>query len=192
MYKDLYPPLEAECYYHIYNRGINGEDLFKEERNYCYFKTLLIRHILPCADIFAYCLLNNHFHLCIQMKKAILFQAPIKPSRNFSNFFNAYTKTINKNYKRTGSLFETPFKRKRVTSDSYITQLIYYVHGNSQKHGFVNDFREYPYSSYRDILNTDATIINCQEVMRWFGSKELFIKYHELYRRDVMQLSGFD
>jgi len=192
MYKDLYPPLEPECYYHIYNRGINGEDLFKEERNYFYFKTLLITHILPCADVFAYCLLKNHFHMCIQVKKETFSQSSIKVSKNFSNFFNAYTKTINKNYKRTGSLFETPFKRKRLTSDSYITQLIYYVHANSQKHGFLNDFKEYPYSSYEDILNADATIINCKEVMRWFGGPEFFVKYHELYRTEIIELSAFD
>lgn len=29
--------LEPECFYHIYNRGVNGEDIFKEERNYLYF-----------------------------------------------------------------------------------------------------------------------------------------------------------
>ena len=30
-------PLQPDTYYHIYNRGINKEDLFKEDRNYHYF-----------------------------------------------------------------------------------------------------------------------------------------------------------
>jgi len=192
MYKDLYPPLEADCYYHIYNRGINGEDLFREERNYSYFKMLLIRHILPCADILAYCFLENHFHLCIQVKKETPSQPSINVPKKFSNFFNAYTKAVNKNYGRTGSLFETPFKRKKLTLDAYISQVIYYIHGNAQKHGFVNDFKEYPYSSCGDILDANDSIINCKKVMQWFGSKELFVKYHELYRRDIMELSAFD
>src|SRR5207249_1657415 len=117
MYKNSYPPLESECFYHIYNRGINGENLFKEERNYLYFKTLLARYLLPCTDVLSYCMMKNHFHLCIQVKKAKAFEPENKVSKNFSNLFNAYAKTINRHYKRTGNLFETPFKRKKLTSD---------------------------------------------------------------------------
>ena len=54
-------PLEYGQYYHIYNRGNNGENLFFEERNYPYFLKLYAHHILPVADTYAYCLLRNHF-----------------------------------------------------------------------------------------------------------------------------------
>lgn len=192
MYKDFYPPLEPECFYHIYNRGINGENLFKEERNYYYFKTLLIKHVQPNADILAYCFLKNHFHLCVQIKNLQAKQKSDYTSKSFSNLFNAYCKTINKHYNRTGSLFETPFKRKKLSSDFYITQLIYYVHANPQKHGFVSDFRPYPFSSYKDILNRDNTIVNCDKLIKWFSDVKFFIKYHELYREDIMKLSSFD
>jgi hypothetical protein len=30
-------PLQPGRFYHVYNRGINGETLFREERNYRYF-----------------------------------------------------------------------------------------------------------------------------------------------------------
>jgi len=46
---------------------------------------------------------------------------PRQISQHFSNFFNAYTKSINKAYGRTGSLFEERFGRIEVTTDAYFT-----------------------------------------------------------------------
>ena len=54
--------------YHIYNRGTNGESIFREERNYRHFLKLNSIHIRPVADTYAYCLLNNHFHFLIRVK----------------------------------------------------------------------------------------------------------------------------
>ncbi len=62
------PPLEYNCYYHIFNRGNNRENIFKEERNYRYFLKLYAKYIEPVADTFAYCLLPNHFHLLVRTK----------------------------------------------------------------------------------------------------------------------------
>jgi hypothetical protein len=61
-------PLLYDTYYHIYNRGVNGEDIFVEERNYHLFLNLVERHLIPVADLFAYCLLRNHFHLSARIK----------------------------------------------------------------------------------------------------------------------------
>ena len=61
-------PLEPDRIYHIYNRGINGENIFKEERNYAYFLTKYAKCISPIADTYAYCLLKNHFHLAVKIK----------------------------------------------------------------------------------------------------------------------------
>ena len=48
-------PLLYDTYYHIYNRGTNGENIFVQERNYEYFLKLYEKHIVPVADTFAYC-----------------------------------------------------------------------------------------------------------------------------------------
>jgi len=61
-------PLLFDTYYHIYNRGTNGENIFIEERNYAHFLHLLAKHIEPVADIFCYCMLRNHFHLSLRVK----------------------------------------------------------------------------------------------------------------------------
>lgn len=51
-------PLELGVIYHIYNRGNNGETIFREERNYEYFMRLYGKYITSIADTFAYCLLT--------------------------------------------------------------------------------------------------------------------------------------
>ncbi len=62
------PPLLYDTYYHIYNRGTNGENIFIEERNYAHFLNLYARHLEPVTDLFAYCMLRNHFHIAVRVK----------------------------------------------------------------------------------------------------------------------------
>lgn len=189
------PPLQWGHYYHIYNRGVNRENIFIEARNYPYFLQLYAEHIVPIADTFAYCLLRNHFHFCIRTKDAPTFTPDRSPedlsgvnvgvarapSQAFSNFFNAYARTINNTYGRTGSLFQRPFGRKLITTNAYLTQLILYIHQNPQRHGLIDDFRDWPYSSYPALLGTKMTKIEREEVFSWYGGKDALRTAHMLH-----------
>lgn len=53
-------PLEYDRYYHIYNRGINGCELFMEHTNYEHFMQLYEKYIPCIADTYAWCLMGNH------------------------------------------------------------------------------------------------------------------------------------
>ena len=196
--------------FHIYNRGNNRQDLFFEERNYAYFLSLWDKYISPVADTFAYCLLNNHFHFLIRVKReqdlAAIFPTKnlntesdfsLLVSKSFSNLFNAYSKAINKSYKRTGSLFQERFRRKWIDSDAYFTEVIFYIHGNAQKHGLVDDFREYPYSSFHEILARPGGSFRQignqtqKEILEWFGGTEAFNHYHDQYREALIERKNF-
>ena len=169
-------PLQPGNYYHIFNRGNNRENIFIQECNYSYFLQQYTRYIDPVADTFAYCLLRNHFHLLVRIKDAA--DSPLTPSQHFSHLFNAYARTINRTYQRSGALFQRPFGRIAVTSDSYFLQLIAYIHQNPQKHGFVKDFRDWPYSSYQPLSSTRATHLRRDEVLAWFDGVEQFEDFH--------------
>jgi len=189
-------PLISGYYYHIYNRGNNGENLFPEERNYPYFLQLYIRYLLPVADTYAYCLMKNHFHLLVRLREIQDCQSSsLLYSQSFSNLFSTYTKTINKTYHRTGSLFEKPFKRLLVDSDSYLVHLVSYIHRNPQKHGFTNDFRTYPHSSYHTIQQQKRSRLESQQVLEWFGNLQSFENYHwqsdELVIRHLIEEDDF-
>jgi REP element-mobilizing transposase RayT len=184
--------LRPSTFYHVYNRGINGENLFKSEKNYAQFLKKYAHHVAPVADTYAYCLLKNHFHLLIETKSQKEIEAyssaqyPTKIidsvdhfiGKQFGHLFNGYAQLINKANKRTGGLFETPFRRIEVDNDAYFSHMIWYIHSNPQKHGFVDDFRDYPHSSYHSHLASTATKLKRDEVLGWFGNKENYVHFH--------------
>ncbi len=200
-------PLLAGHYYHIYNRGNNGKKIFFEERNYAYFFNLYIKYIYPIAETYAYCLMKNHFHLLVRLKTEKELQdcwklqdcqslkdwqsfeqrQPFPYSQAFSNLFSTYTKTINKSYQRSGSLFEKPFKRILIDSDTYLTHLICYIHRNPQTHGFVDSFQTYIHSSYQTILENRQSRLAVQQVLAWFGNLKNFLEYHEQFDVKTIQ-----
>jgi len=165
--------MEDGYFYHIYNRGNNRELIFIEPTNYGYFLRLIKKYITPVADIYAYCLLGNHFHLLIKGKRNA-----ISIEQHFSNLFNAYAKAFNKMYNRSGKLFSERFKKKKIIDEQYLTAIIYYIHSNPQKHELIADFRKYKYSSYKAMLSTAETGLQRAEVLEWFGGRELFKEYH--------------
>lgn len=53
--------------YHIYNQGNNRRKIFFNQENYLFFLRKIKEYILPYADIFAWCLMPNHFHLMVHV-----------------------------------------------------------------------------------------------------------------------------
>jgi putative transposase len=173
------PPLTYGTFYHIYNRGNNHENIFPQERNYAYFLDLWWKHISPIAETWAYCLLRNHFHAVVYIRNKEDLSGLRNPSKYFSNFFNAYARSVNIATQRTGALFERPFKRIPVDSTAYLMQLIVYIHQNSQKHGFAEDFREWKYSSYHLLVSEAPSQLQRDRVMQCFGSRKDFVRIHQ-------------
>lgn len=166
--------LEGGYFYHIYNRGNNKQKVFIEEKNYAYFLKLMKKYLLPIAEIYCYCLLPNHFHILLRIK-----EGTVNPAQKFSNLFNAYTKAINKEYKRTGNLFDRTYKRKKILDENYLRTLVVYIHLNPKPYNLQKDHRNYPYSSYQQITNVNSTFLQRKEVLDLFDDKENFEFVHQ-------------
>jgi len=180
-------PLEYGKYYHIYNRGINSDILFKENGNYDHFLKLYDLHIEPIAETYAWCLMKNHFHFLIRIKELEenKLEKKIQPSQSFSNLFNAYTKAFNKKYSRHGALFERPFKRKLIENNNYFQNAITYIHNNPVHHNICEHPLDYPWSSYTTFLSDKPTQLKRKEVIEMFDDIENFKYIHELKRNDL-------
>lgn len=173
--------LENGYYYHIYNRGINSDILFKEKSNYEHFLRLYDIHINPIAETYAWCLMKNHFHFLVRIKdiQEITTEKKILPSQSFSNLFNAYTKAYNKSYNRHGALFERPFRRKQISFDNYFQNVITYIHNNPVHHKICEHPINYPWSSYIICISDKPTKLKRQEVISVFNDVDNFKYIHE-------------
>ena len=187
--------LEPERYYHIYNHAVGRDCLFRTEENYIYFLKRYSEYIHPIVDTYAYCLMPNHFHIALRIKSALelsglagfsdltgfqnLSGLTGLISKQFSNFFNAYSKSFNKQQNRIGNLFERPFKRKLIDDDSYFKQIIHYIHFNPVHHGFVDDLREWKHSSFESFFSDKSSKLKREEVISWFGDRDNFYYCHQ-------------
>jgi putative transposase len=170
-------PLSPGGYFHIYDRGVNRKNIFYEARNYAYFLSLYIKYIVPVVETYAYCLLPNHFHLLARIRSTAGLQAA-QVSKAYNNLLSTYAKAINKRYDRTGPLFQHHFGRIPITSNRYFASLIRYIHRNPQKHGLVEDFRDWPYSSYHVLLSSEPTLLARAKVFKWLNGRHGYTTFH--------------
>ena len=195
-------PIEPDCFYHIFNRGVNGEVIFKSQRNYIFFLKKIKDNLWSVCDLYAYCLMSNHFHLLVKIKSdqelrsiaeaqklnlgRVSNPAKVQPetglhspqnifSKRFSNLFNSYSQAFNKENNRHGPLIESPFKRKLITSEKYVRDCIIYIHQNPAS----KDFTDYPYSSFKSLTSESITFLKRNEVIELFDSVENFVFCHQ-------------
>ena len=189
--------LEPNGYYHVYNRANGSEKLFIKETNYHYFMKLFKEYIHPIVEVYAYCLMPNHFHVLLKIKtteelndyfakawvtksrKSQSFTLERKITQQFSNFFNAYTKAFNIFYGRLGGLFISNYRRIKIESDSQFLNTIKYIHLNPV-HTRISDLPEnWDYSSYKAFISNRSSLINKKYVINCFGDLDNFIFKHK-------------
>ncbi len=61
-------PIEYDKYYHIYNKGIDDQNIFLDKEDYTHFLNLVSIFLVPVAEIFTYVLMGNHFHFAVRIK----------------------------------------------------------------------------------------------------------------------------
>ena len=53
-----------------------------------------------------------------------------------------------------------------------------YIHHNPENHGFVDDYRNWPFSSYSAVLSTGSTRVSRDAILVAYGGREAFLKNH--------------
>lgn len=174
--------IESDRFYHIFNRGINSKATFLNRENFNFFLRKTKMYVLPYFEIYAYCLMPNHFHFILKAKSQIDISLNFKEkglhseecffSKAISKLISSYTQSFNKVYQRSGPIFESPFKRILIDSEEYLRNLIVYIHQNP------NNFQQYKFSSYLATISDSQTHIQRENVIELFGNLENFIKCH--------------
>ena len=182
----------TDCYYHIYNRGVEKRKIFQDRFDYWRFLETIgfyrkkptpmklsdyrrgkiginkIDNQTELIKIYCYCLMPNHFHLIIQQ---IIDNGISEFMRKISDSFTRY---FNTKHERVGSLFQGPFKAKLIETDEYLLQLSKYIHRNPKELKFphsVWELKQYPYSSYQYYLSGKKHVFCDTELILSYFSK---------------------
>ena len=95
-------------------------------------------------------------------------------------FTVSYTKSINNQEGRVGSLFQGPFQAKEVTTDAYLLQLTRYIHLNPVVAGYVDNPAEWAYSSYQDYIGLrNGSLPQMDTIRQSFAQPQAYREYVE-------------
>jgi putative transposase len=170
-------------FYHVFNRGNNRQIIFPRGENYSFFLKKVEKEVCPYCNVIAYCLMPNHYHLLIHSDKdglgsSISGKMQIL-ERKLGTLQSSYTRAINNQEKKTGSLFQP--KLKVIELDEMHSAICFhYIHQNPVKAGLASSLEDWKFSSYNEYLNSSEDRI-CKksvayELLRISSQADKFIE----------------
>jgi putative transposase len=177
-------PLRIEyegALYHILSRGNDQRDIFVvDDDRVAFLKALGEMSERFEISIFAYVLMDNHYHLLLRTNKANL-------SKSMQWLGTTYTRRFNLRHFRSGHLFQGRYKSILVQNDAYLTQLSCYIHRNPLRAGIVDRLADYRWSSYRAYAykRRPPSWLDTQLILSRFDGEER----HKAYREKVQRYS---
>ena len=151
------------AFYHVFNRGINKQQIFFSDDDYFFFLNKL-KSLQKKYDhsIYAFCLMPNHYHISIQTRKV-----PI--SKIISSLATSYSMYFNRTYSHLGPVFQNRFKSILIENDNYFLKLSQYIYLNPIKSGLATDPALYKFSSIREALGKEPINYLDQDITRLIG-----------------------
>ncbi|HIJ96991.1 MAG TPA: transposase [Desulfuromonadales bacterium] len=137
------------AFYHVILRGNAGGPIFFSDSDR-YRLYLILQYAVEKfrCRIHAFCLMQNHLHLVMQVEDVPL-------SRIMQNISLRFTKWINYTHVRTGHLFQGRYKALLIDADAYLLELVRYVHLNPVRAGASVILTEYPWNGHRGYLGVE-------------------------------------
>jgi REP element-mobilizing transposase RayT len=165
----------GQSFYHIYARGASKQKIFIDAADYKYFIGLFGRylseqpakdgngvsypHFFGQADLVAYCMMRNHFHMLLYQKDENAMQNLMR------SIMTSYCRYFNLRHNRTGSLFESRYKAVRIDDGTYLEHISRYIHLNPRF------WRNYRYSSLSYFIYGNAP--------EWLQPKHILIMFSD-------------
>jgi len=188
----IYAP---EAYYHIYNRGVNKQEIFQDTTDYAVFLNLLKRYLdkehakdkkgreyenmYGQMELLAFCLMPNHFHLLIyQVEEQAMTTLLHRVTGSYVRYFN-------KRHRRNGPLFQDRFKASMVSNDDYLLHISRYIHLNPRK------YESWEFSSLPYYLGfKQAEWVKPERVITMFKNNEYgqFLMDYEGYKKMLEEI----
>lgn len=175
---------EPEKIYHVYNRGNNNQKIFFINDNYYFFLRKIKKYLTKYCELLAYCLMPNHFHFMIYTKviDEIKSSDDLESSDEYNNYskiisnafaiiLRSYTRAVNIQENRTGSIFQQKTKARKLIPEPFEQILrndghrrvnlypyicLNYIHQNPLEAGIVDKMEKWEFSSFNEYLGKSA------------------------------------
>lgn len=195
-------------FYHIFNRGVNKQEIFDSPDNYERFLQTIFYYQFSgpkprfsthkrfknkdfsnnpkIVEIICYCFMPNHFHFLLrQIKEGGITEF-------ISKISNSYTKYFNTKHKRVGPLLQGEFKAVPIETDEQLLHVSRYIHLNPFVSELVNDLNLFSYSSYKNFISPDSiSFCVTKPILDFFKNPkkyEEFVNDHSSYAKDLEKI----
>jgi REP element-mobilizing transposase RayT len=154
---------------HVIVRGIERRKIFLDDHDRGMFVNRFIALLEETGtDCSAWALLGNHIHALVRCNRMEL-------SVFMRRLLTGYAVNFNQRYKRSGHLFQNRYKSIICEEDTYLLELIRYIHLNPLRAEIVPDLETldaYPWSGHAVLMgkrNLSGQVID--EVLLLFGKR---------------------
>lgn len=169
--------------FHVYNRGIDGLAIFRDDFDREYFADLTVRHLSAArgrdsngreleglrdhVTMQARNLMTTHFHLILWQK------IPGGIARLMNQVLRVYVRYFNRRHGRRGPLFAGPYRAVHLPSTQRFKWTLAYVHDN---HSSGPDYR---HSTHRYYLEPDDAPgwLDLDPALKVFGGRDAYLAY---------------
>ena len=154
--------------YHVIARGLERRAIFKDNADREEFLRRLAESLNSNGSkCYGWVLMPNHFHLLIRTGANPLSTLMRKVLTGYAIYFN-------RKYKRHGYLYQNRYKSVLCHEETYLLELVRYIHLNPLRAGIVKDMdalNKFPWSGHAVILGTHrAPFQTTGEILERFGT----------------------
>ena len=152
--------------YHVISRGNQKQTIFKDRDDFRRFRNFLEDAQRRFAfRLYAYVLMPNHFHLLLEVGSHPLFKV-------MQSLLYRHTRYFNNRHRMVGHLFQGRYRAILCDKDSYLLELVRYLHLNPVRAGLAEHAAQYPWSSHAVLLKgRDESGVAVEEVLSYWSKR---------------------
>ncbi|NOX91108.1 MAG: hypothetical protein GXP18_01255 [Gammaproteobacteria bacterium] len=176
--------------YHLTARGNAQAEIYRDDDDRKLFLDLLRREIEQQGWLcYAYCLMDNHYHLLIETPEANL-------SKGMRRLNQVYTQSFNRRHGLAGHVLQGRYKSIIVDKENYFLELCRYVVLNPVRAKMVKTAKQWPWSNYQATAGIIASPdwLQTKTVWKQFGHKHETARkrYREFVKQGIGQASPWE
>ena len=149
------PRVDFAGFHHLINRGVARSDIYLSDDDKDKFLEIVCKACRTYrVNLQDYCLMDNHYHLLVELtgENLSLFMRQI--NSNYAIFFN-------KKYKRSGHLWQGRYKSYYIIGEDYLFSLYKYIEHNPIEAKMSEHVGEYKFTLLATLLQNNLNVIEC-------------------------------